>query len=120
MVTKATGNRLCVYNLNNGQKTFVTESFESGVDDYCWNNDSQSLYFIGVWHGTSMVYSTNLNGDIKKLTDGMYDYGSVAMAGDKILPNVILSVLLMKSTLSLLPTDKWHNSHTRMTTSLNN
>ena len=78
-------NRLCVYNLNNGQKTFVTESFESGVDDYCWNNDSQSLYFIGVWHGTSMVYSTNLNGDIKKLTDGMYDYGSVAMAGDKII-----------------------------------
>ena len=78
-------NRLCVYNLNNGQKTFVTESFESGVDDYCWNNDSQSLYFIGVWHGTSMVYSANLNGDIKKLTDGMYDYGSVAMAGDKII-----------------------------------
>ena len=32
-----------------------------------------------------MVYSTNLNGDIKKLTDGMYDYGSVAMAVDKII-----------------------------------
>lgn len=78
-------NRLCIYNLDNGQKTFVTESFESGVDDYCWNNDSQSLYFVGVWHGTSMVYSANLNGDIKKLTDGMYDYGSVAMAGDKII-----------------------------------
>ena len=64
-------NRLCIYNLDDGQKTFVTESFESGVDDYCWNNDSQSLYFVGVWHGTSMVYSANLNGDIKKLTDGM-------------------------------------------------
>ncbi len=85
MGTKATETACALYNLNNGQKTFVTESFESGVDDYCWNNDSQSLYFIGVWHGTSMVYSTNLNGDIKKLTDGMYDYGSVAMAGDKII-----------------------------------
>ena len=41
-------NRLCIYNLDDGQKTFVTESFESGVDDYCWNNDSQSLYFVGV------------------------------------------------------------------------
>ena len=78
-------NRLCIYNLDDGQKTFVTENFESGVDDYCWNNDSQSLYFVGVWHGTSMVYNANLNGDIKKLTDGMYDYGSVAMAGDKII-----------------------------------
>ena len=32
-----------------------------------------------------MVYNANLNGDIKKLTDGMYDYGSVDMAGDKII-----------------------------------
>ena len=31
------------------------------------------------------ISSANLNGDIKKLTDGMYDYGSVAMAGDKII-----------------------------------
>ena len=97
-------NRLCVYNLNNGQKTFVTESFESGVDDYCWNNDSQSLYFIGVWHGTSMVYSTNLNGDIKKLTDGMYDYGSVAMAGNEII-NERHSISAADEIYTLTPAD---------------
>ena len=27
-----------------------------------------------LYTSTSMVYSTNLHGDIKKLTDGMYDY----------------------------------------------
>ena len=78
-------NRLCVMDLGSKKKTYITESFESGVDDYCWNNNSQSLYFVGVWHGTSMIYSTNLNGEVKKLTDGMYDYGSVAMAGDKVI-----------------------------------
>ena len=78
-------NRLCVMDLGSKKKTYITESFESGVDDYCWNNNSQSLYFVGVWHGTSMIYSTNLNGEMKKLTDGMYDYGSVAMAGDKVI-----------------------------------
>ncbi len=78
-------NRLCVFNLENKIKTYVTESFESGVDDYCWNNDSHSLYFIGVWHGTTMVYRTNLNGNVEKLTDGDYDYASVAMAGNNII-----------------------------------
>lgn len=78
-------NRLCVMDLTTNKKTYVTESFESGVDDYCWNNDSQSLYFVGVWHATSMVYSTNLNGEVKKLTDGMYDYGAVAMLGNQVI-----------------------------------
>ncbi len=78
-------NRLCVFNLKNKTKSYVTESFESGVDDYCWNNDSHSLYFIGVWHGTTMVYRTNLKGNVEKLTDGDYDYASVAMAENNII-----------------------------------
>ena len=75
-------NRLCVMNLANGKKSYVTESFESGVDTYCWANDSKTLYFTGVWHGTSMIYSTNLNGEVNKLTDGMYDYVSVELLND--------------------------------------
>lgn len=78
-------NRLCVFNRETKEKGYVTEKFESGIDDYCWNNDSQSLYFIGVWHGTTMIYRTNLNGNIEKLTDGDYDYASVAMAGKNII-----------------------------------
>ena len=78
-------NRLCVYDLSSKQKTYVTEAFESNVDDYCWGNDSQSFYFVGVWHGTTMLYQTNLQGEVKKLTDGVYDYGSVAMLGDKLI-----------------------------------
>jgi len=78
-------NRLCVYDLNSKQKTYVTEAFESNVDDYCWGNDSKSFYFVGVWHGTTMLYQTNLQGEVKKLTDGVYDYGSVAMLGDKLI-----------------------------------
>ncbi len=78
-------NRLCVMDLATKKKTYVTESFESGVDAYCWTADSQSFYFTGVWHGVSMIYSTNLQGEVKKLTDGVYDYASVALLGDRIL-----------------------------------
>lgn len=72
-------NRLCVYDFATKQKHYVTESFQSSVNDYCWNTDSKSLYFVGVWHATAMVYSTNLKGEVKKLTDGQFDYASVAL-----------------------------------------
>ena len=78
-------NRLCTYNLADGTKRYVTESFDSGVDSYCWGSDSRSLYFTGVWHATKMVYSTDLEGNVKKLTEGTYDYESVSLMGNRLL-----------------------------------
>ena len=80
-------NRLCVYNLSTGKKTYTTESFDSNVDDFCWSTDSKTLYFLGVWHGCENIYQTNLKGNVIQLTDGWYDYGSVQMLnnGKKLL-----------------------------------
>ncbi len=78
-------NRLCVLNLKSGKKSYVTESFQSGVDDFCWAADSKNLYFIGVWHATTMVYRTNLKGEVTALTDGMYDYASVSLLNNSEL-----------------------------------
>lgn len=74
-------NRLCVYNLSNGSKKYVTESFDSDVDDFCWNNDSKKLYFIGCWHACVNMYQTDLNGKVMQLTDGWHDFGSLQMLG---------------------------------------
>lgn len=76
-------NRLCVYTLADGKKNYVTEQFDSNVDAYCWGNDNNTFYFIGVWHGKTHVYQTNLKGQIKQLTDGQYDYGSLQLLGRK-------------------------------------
>lgn len=75
-------NRLCIYTLSTGNKKYVTETFDSNVDAYCWANDNRTLYFIGVWHGKTHVYQTNLKGEVKQLTDGQYDYGSVQLLGN--------------------------------------
>ena len=74
--------RLCVYDLKKGTKTYVTEKFDSNVDAFCWSKDSKNLYFIGVWHACVNMYSTNLKGEIKQLTNGQYDFGSIALAND--------------------------------------
>lgn len=80
-------NRLCVYNLSTGKKTYTTESFDSNVDDFCWSSDSKTLYFLGIWHGCENIYQTNLKGNVMQLTDGWNDYGSVQMLnnGKKLL-----------------------------------
>jgi dipeptidyl aminopeptidase/acylaminoacyl peptidase len=81
-------NRLMVMNLETGEKRFVSKAFESNVDSYLWNRDSQSLYFIGVWHGETHIYNVNIADTaypVNRLTDGMYDYASLALAGDHVI-----------------------------------
>jgi len=75
-------NRLCVYNTNTGDKTYVTETLDTNVDAFCWGDDSNTLYFLGVWHGCENIYQTNLDGDVMQLTDGWHDYGSVQLLND--------------------------------------
>ena len=53
-------NRLCVYELATGKKNYVSEKFDSNVDEFCWAKDNKTLYFIGCWHATVQVYQTNL------------------------------------------------------------
>ena len=75
-------NRLCVYNLATGEKKYVAEQFDSNVDAFCWAADSKTLYFIGCWHACVNMYQTNLNGDVKQLTDDWMDFGSIQMLGN--------------------------------------
>lgn len=72
-------NRLCVYDLLNGTKNYVTESFDSNVDDYCWGPDSRTIYYIGVWHATENLYKTDLKGNVVQLTDDKMDFGSLKL-----------------------------------------
>lgn len=75
-------NRLCIYELATDTKKYVTESLDTNVDAFCWSSDSETLYFLGVWHGCENIYQTNLTGEVKQLTDGWYDYGSVQLLND--------------------------------------
>lgn len=75
-------NRLCIYNTSTGDKTYVTETLDTNVDAFCWGANSDDLYFLAVWHGCENVYQTNLKGEVKQLTDGWNDYGSIQLLND--------------------------------------
>ena len=79
-------NRLFVMDLSTGRKTFASKNFDSNVDGFIWTNDSKQLYFTGVWHATEQIYSVSINGKtLKKITDGVFDYGAIALTGKKLL-----------------------------------
>lgn len=66
--------RLCVFEFSTGSKTYVTETFDSGVNDFVWDDNSKELYFSGVWHGKTNLYKTDLKGEVSKITDEVCDY----------------------------------------------
>ena len=71
-------NRLCIYNIATGEKKYVTESFDSNVDDFVWSDSKDvMIYFIGVWHATENLYAVNWKGELKQLTKTWDDFGQI-------------------------------------------
>ena len=54
--------RLCCFEFATGEKTYLTEDFDSNVDDFCWSDNKKDalIYFIGVWHATENLYAVIL------------------------------------------------------------
>ncbi len=81
-------NRLCVYELATGKKTYLCDSTNllTNVDAFCWAPDSKSIYFTMCWHATVRIDQVNFDREIKQVTDDSWnDFGSIAMLNDKQL-----------------------------------
>jgi len=72
--------RLCCYDLATGEKQYLTETFDSNVDDFCWSDDEAALiYFIGVWHATENLYAVTKDMEVRQLSNEWADFGSLQM-----------------------------------------
>ncbi|MCC8147211.1 MAG: S9 family peptidase [Bacteroidales bacterium] len=85
-------NRLFLMDMGTGEKKDLTQYFDFDVDNFCWNTNSQTIYFVSNVRGTYQIHTVNalepvVAGPdyITKITDGMYDYSSVAFAGDYLI-----------------------------------
>ena len=75
---EADRNRLCCYDLATGEKRYLTEIFDSNVDDFVWSDSKDAMiYFIGVWHATENLYAVNWKGELKQMTETWDDFGSI-------------------------------------------
>lgn len=74
--------RIMVMDMQTGTYRDYSSGFDQSSSDFVWSTDSRRLFFISGQNATYQIYSLDLtNGRINKLTDGMYNYQSVAPAG---------------------------------------
>ncbi len=75
--------RLCVYTLATGEKSYVTETFDSNVDDFVWADTRDAeFFFTGVWHGQVNIYAVTTRGEVLQVTDYQADFGSLRLVGN--------------------------------------
>ena len=77
--------RICCYDLETGEKSYLTEEFDSNVDDFRWSDNKKDavIYFIGVWHATENLYAVTVDkknwAHVTQLTNDCSDWGSLQL-----------------------------------------
>ena len=67
-------NRLCICNLQTGEKRYI--DWQSDVDAFCWaplKDKLAQLYFLSVWHGCVNMYYVDSKKEVKQLTEDWAD-----------------------------------------------
>lgn len=78
--------RLWITDLRSGDKKDYSENFDQHAEQLTWKANSQSIYFISDIHATDEIYRLDLSdGMIRRITDGVHNYSSIGIAGEKII-----------------------------------
>lgn len=79
-------NRLFIQNLENGEKTYLTDNFDYCVESFIWQQNNNSIYFLAVKNGTKGIFDININDKaIRQVASGHYDYASIAEAPNGLI-----------------------------------
>lgn len=110
-------NRLFVINLSNGEKTYVTESFDYNTDLAVWDSTSESLFIVTCVEAKTQIYRAYIHTkEIKQITEGVHDYESIAVVGDQLValrhsmsqPNEIYAVNISNGNATQLSFENKH------------
>ncbi|MDQ1332902.1 MAG: Peptidase protein, partial [Bacteroidota bacterium] len=81
--------RLFIYDLKTGNRTWVTKGWEFDVESIRWA-DEQNIYFICAYLGTSQVFKTNIRGKgVEKVTEGNHELGSLELESGNIAVSIM-------------------------------
>jgi dipeptidyl aminopeptidase/acylaminoacyl peptidase len=109
--------RLFVLDMASGEKRDLTADYDNNVEEFAWAPDGKTIYFLSVNQATEQLFSLDVaSRQIEQLTEGDYDYASVALAGNKVIalrhsmsaPNDIYAVDLASREVKQLTTENDH------------
>lgn len=110
-------NRLFVMDMKSREKKYLTKQFDYNTDDFDWDANSQTIYFVSCVKAKTQLFSVKIaDSAIDSLTTGCHDYASVAFAKDKLYalrhsmsyPNEIFSVDIASHEEKQLTTENKH------------
>ncbi len=83
---EADQNRLFIMNLATGEKKDYTADFDQNVHGLAWTADSKHIYFTSEDKGSFEIFRFDMaDGNIAKITNGVHNYNSVAVAGKSLI-----------------------------------
>ncbi len=78
--------RLFEMNLASGEKRYLTSDFDYSPSGEVWADEGEHIYFVCAVNSEHQLFKMNVNTtEISVLTEGMFDYHSVAVAGDQLI-----------------------------------
>jgi dipeptidyl aminopeptidase/acylaminoacyl peptidase len=81
--------RLFVYDIASGKRTWITKGWEFDVESINWTDD-QNIYFVCAYLGTSQVFKTNISGKgVDKVTEGKHELGSLKFESGKMVASIM-------------------------------
>lgn len=83
---EADKDRIMIYDFLTEKYEDYSSTFDQISNNFKWTKDSKNLYFLSSIHGTVQIYTLNLaTRDIKKLSNGPWDFLSIELAGNDII-----------------------------------
>ncbi len=78
--------RLFEMDLTSGEKRYLTPDFDYSPFGEIWADEGEHIYFVCAKNSEHQIFKMNVKTtEITTLTEGMFDYHSVAIAGDKLI-----------------------------------
>ncbi|MCX6254297.1 MAG: peptidase S9, partial [Bacteroidia bacterium] len=81
--------RLFVYDIKDGKRTWITKGWDFDVENISWANE-QTIYFTCAYLGTGQIFKTNLSGKaVDKATEGVHDMGPLNLKSGVLVAGVV-------------------------------
>jgi dipeptidyl aminopeptidase/acylaminoacyl peptidase len=78
--------RLMIANVETGERINLFENFEESAHQITWTADGKSIYFISDIQATDEIFKVDVQTkQIVRLTNGIHNYKSVQLAGNRLL-----------------------------------
>jgi len=78
--------RLFIHDIKNQSNRCLSDSLDGDVSSVCWTKDGKSIFFLSAIQAVTQIFSVNLEtASVKQITDGMFDFGSISLAGSQLI-----------------------------------